>query len=132
MIEDTITKETSAKEFGNEKNKLVITQLGLITIEFLITHFNKLFDYDYTKLMEDDLDKIALGTKAYYELTSECTSLMNTLIESINTNNNDSTKSSETINKLQIALDDKHTYIIGKMGQRLNIQKKMEHWDFMG
>jgi DNA topoisomerase-1 len=138
LIEDNITKETSAKEFGNEKNKLVITQLGIITIEFLITHFNKLFDYEYTKLMEDDLDKIALGAKAYYELTSECTSLMNTLIESINTNNDDSskssdsTKSSETINKLQIALDDKHTYIIGKNGPTLKYTKEDGTLGFYG
>jgi DNA topoisomerase-1 len=138
LIEDTITKETSTKEFGNEKNKLVITQLGIITIEFLITHFNKLFDYEYTKLMEDDLDMIALGAKAYYELASECTSLMNTLIESINTNNNnstkssDSTKSNETINKLQIALDDKHTYIIGKNGPTLKYTKEDGTLGFYG
>lgn len=132
LIEDIITKETSAKEFGNEKNKLVITQLGIISIEFLITHFNKLFDYEYTKLMEDDLDKIALGAKAYYELTSECTSLMNTLIETSNLNNNDLTKSSETSNKLQIALDDKHTYIIGKNGPTLKYTKEDGTLGFYG
>jgi DNA topoisomerase-1 len=43
LSETTIQESISTREFGNEKNKLVITQLGIITIEFLITHFNKLF-----------------------------------------------------------------------------------------
>ena len=129
LIDSTITKETSAKEFGNEKNKLVITQLGIITIEFLITHFNKLFDYEYTKLMEDDLDAIAQGAKAYYDLCSECSTLMDTLIESSNLNNNDSSKTSE---KLQIAIDDKHTYIIGKNGPTLKYTKEDGTLGFYG
>jgi DNA topoisomerase-1 len=129
LIDSTITKETSAKEFGNEKNKLVITQLGIITIEFLITHFNKLFDYEYTKLMEDDLDAIAQGAKAYYDLCSECSTLMETLIESSNLNNNDSSKTSE---KLQIAIDDKHTYIIGKNGPTLKYTKEDGTLGFYG
>ena len=132
LIEDTITKETSAKEFGNEKNKLVITQLGIITIEFLITHFNKLFDYEYTKLMEDDLDVVASGTKAYYDVCDECTSLMNTLIDrsNLNVNGLDSTKTK--CDKLQIVLDDKHTYIIGKNGPTLKYTKEDGTLGFYG
>ena len=134
LIEDIITKETSTKEFGNEKNKLVISQLGIITIEFLITHFDKLFDYDYTKLMEDDLDAIAQGAKAYYDLCGECTNLMNTLIESSNLNVNvnglDSTKTK--CDKLQIAIDDKHTYIIGKNGPTIKYTKEDGTLGFYG
>ena len=129
LIAHTISKETSAKEFGNEKNKLVISQLGIITIEFLITHFNKLFDYDYTKLMEDDLDAIAQGNKAYYDLCGDCTNLMNTLIESSNLNNK---TNGETINKLQIVIDDKHTYIIGKNGPTIKYTKEDGTLGFYG
>ena len=134
LIDDSITKETSTKVFGNEKNKLVISQLGIITIEFLITHFNKLFDYDYTKLMEDDLDAIALGTKAYYDLCGECSELMNTLIESSNLNNGDNNdlKNKDAINKLQIVIDDKHTYIIGKNGPTIKYTKEDGTLGFYG
>jgi len=131
LITGSITKETSAKEFGNEKKKLVITQLGIITIEFLITHFNKLFDYEYTKLMENDLDAIAQGAKAYYDLCSECTTLMDTLIESSNLNN-DSNNTGETVCKLQIVIDDKHTYIIGKNGPTLKYTKEDGTLGFYG
>ena len=134
LIDDSITKETSTKVFGNEKNKLVISQLGIITIEFLITHFNKLFDYDYTKFMEDDLDAIALGTKAYYDLCGECSELMNTLIESSNLKNGDNNdlKNKDAINKLQIVIDDKHTYIIGKNGPTIKYTKEDGTLGFYG
>jgi len=52
-------KETCVKkQFGNEKNKLVIQPLGIQVIEFLIA-FEPFFNYDYTNQMEDALDKIA-------------------------------------------------------------------------
>ena len=84
LIDNTIVQEHGAKEFGNEKNKLVITQTGIFVIEFLIKYFNKLFDYDYTKSMEDELDNIAHGTKKYYELCDECYGFINDLIKTNN------------------------------------------------
>ena len=77
LIDATIAQERGSKEFGNEKNKLVITQTGIFVIEFLIKYFNKLFDYDYTKSMEDELDNIAHGQKKYYELCGECYGFIN-------------------------------------------------------
>ena len=132
LIDTTITKETTAKEFGNEKNKLIITQLGINTIEFLITHFSKLFDYEYTKLMEDDLDSIAEGNKKYYDLCGECNNLINTLILSSNLNNQDSDSTSIRSNKLEIAIDDKHTYIIGKNGPTIKYIKEDGTLGFYG
>jgi DNA topoisomerase-1 len=55
---ENIQKE---KVFGNEKNKLVIQSVGVLVLEFLLEHFSTMFSYDYTKRMEDDLDKISNG-----------------------------------------------------------------------
>ena len=46
-----ITRDITKKVFGNETNKLVITPLGIIIIEFLLNHFNAFFDYDYKNQM---------------------------------------------------------------------------------
>ena len=56
LIDNKIEKSTIKKTFGNEKNKLVIQPVGVLTIEFLIKYFDSLFSYDYTKKMEDELD----------------------------------------------------------------------------
>jgi len=101
--EELIENETK-REFGNEKGKLVIQPLGLLVIEFLIDKFNTLFNYQYTKLMEDTLDIIAKGEKIWYELCRECLEQINELSQGL------------TRDRLNISIDDKHSYIIGKYG----------------
>jgi DNA topoisomerase-1 len=57
--ENKISQSVIKREFGNEKNKLIITSLGKSVCNFLISNFPRLFSYEYTKQMEDDLDDIA-------------------------------------------------------------------------
>jgi len=57
--EKKISQSVIKREFGNEKNKLIITSIGKSVCNFLISHFPRLFSYEYTKQMEDDLDDIA-------------------------------------------------------------------------
>ena len=105
MTDDTIEEKTHEKEFGNEKNRLVIQPVGLLVIEFLIENFTELFNYDYTKNMEDRLDVIAKGDMIWYNLCYECHNEIKTLTSKI-----------PTIEKTSIKIDDQHTYIIGKNG----------------
>ena len=46
------------KKIGAEKNKLVPTDLGRSVLQFMMKHFNDLFDYKFTSEMEKKLDKI--------------------------------------------------------------------------
>jgi DNA topoisomerase-1 len=56
-IEDITIRETiDTFSFCEEKNKVNIEELGIRVIEFLLSHFEELFDYDYTKNMEKMLD----------------------------------------------------------------------------
>tara|TARA_R110001592_G_scaffold63219_9_gene193534 strand:- start:4413 stop:6692 length:2280 start_codon:yes stop_codon:yes gene_type:complete len=104
LVDDEITKHENEREFGNEKNKLVIEPVGILVIQILLGHFNKLFEYEFTKNMEDKLDEIANGEKIWYTLCEECLEqideLSNGLID----------------NKEEIKIDDNHTYIIGQYG----------------
>jgi DNA topoisomerase-1 len=59
ISEKKISQSVVKREFGNEKNKLIITSLGKSVCYFLISHFPRLFSYEYTKQMEHDLDDIA-------------------------------------------------------------------------
>lgn len=96
---------TDEREFGNEKNKLVLQPLGKIVLEFLIEHFKDFFEYKYTKNMEDELDHIAKGEHVGHELCRKC---YNEIEESI--------KPLKSQEKVNIKIDDHHTYIVGKHG----------------
>jgi DNA topoisomerase-1 len=93
------------REFGNEKGKLIIQPLGIIVMEFLDKHFNKLFNYEYTCLMESALDKIAKGQLIWFEVCDSCNKEVDELIEIIR---------DET--KFEVQIDDNNTFLIGKYG----------------
>ena len=101
---DILEIETK-REFGNEKGKLVIQPLGTIVIEFLIKKFDILFNYDFTRQMEDDLDKISKGEKIWHEACKIYNEKIDTFIESLKDDK-----------KVEIKIDDTHVYIIGKYG----------------
>ena len=63
--------ETVTIVIGNEKKKLVPTECGIITTEFLEKSCNKLMDYNFTANMEKDLDLIAEGTKNKFTILND-------------------------------------------------------------
>jgi DNA topoisomerase-1 len=93
------------REFGNEKGKLVIQPLGTIVMEFLDKHFSQIFNYNYTKDMEDELDKIAKGDAIWYNLCETCNKQLDTLLDGLK---------DET--KIEVKMDDHNTYLVGKYG----------------
>ena len=105
-LEDGEVSEIENKrEFGNEKGKLVIQQLGVIVMEFLDKHFNPLFNYEYTSLMESALDKIAKRELIWFDVCSSCNKEIDNLIDGVK---------NET--KFEFQIDDNNTYMIGKYG----------------
>jgi len=95
------------REFGNEKNKLVLQQVGSLVSKFLDKNFQALFNYDYTKKMENDLDSIAKGEKVWHSVCAECLEQIDDLIKELK-------ETGES--KREIKIDDKHVYTIGKFG----------------
>lgn len=93
------------REFGNEKSKLVIQPLGIIVMEFLDKHFSDLFNYDYTREMEDELDKISKGSTIWYNLCDVCNKQIDKLVDNLK---------DET--KIEMKLDNNNTYLVGKYG----------------
>jgi DNA topoisomerase-1 len=104
-VERKITENSCIKEFGNEKNKLVIQPLGIIVVEFLIKHFATFFDYSYTKEMETNLDLIATNKKHWVTLCDDCNKDLIKVVDGLT-----------SLKKFEIQIDDYHTIIIGKHG----------------
>ena len=66
-------KQTQVQRFGGqETKKLVLQDLGLQVSEYLQTHFNSLFDYEYTNKMEMQLDLVAKGEADGFEICGKC------------------------------------------------------------
>ena len=101
---DELTQTDQSREFGAEKNKLVIQPLGILVIEYLINKFDLLFNYDYTKNMEEELDVVSNGEKEYYRVCSLCYENLCSLTTMI------------PKEKYNIKIDDNHFYMIGKYG----------------
>ncbi len=125
LMDDEITEINIEREFGNEKNKLVIHPIGTVVCEFLTKYYDELFKYEYTKYMEDILDSIANGNTIWHELCRECfgqselltsqidlTDKISTTKESImsennNTENNKNNENNENNSKKEKALNKK-------------------------
>jgi DNA topoisomerase-1 len=107
LLPDELQELQTEREFGGEKNKLVLQPLGKIVIDFLVTHFDSLFQYDFTKRMEDDLDKVAKGELSYKDICTYCMSQVTDLTRELKDKN---------IQKDSVVIDDVHTYVITSRG----------------
>jgi DNA topoisomerase-1 len=100
-----IKEKLTEREFGQEKNKLVITPVGILALEFLLKHFEPFFAYAYTKQMEDELDLVMQGTLEWPTLCRKYYNELEALTAAI------TDRGKETIR-----IDAAHTYLIGKYG----------------
>ena len=104
--DNEIVKHKSERTFGNERNKLKLQTLGKIVLEFLLSKFDNIFVYDYTKNMEEKLDEIENGEETkWYSICDEC-------------NNDIQSKASKIEKKERVSykIDENHTYMIAKYG----------------
>jgi signal transduction histidine kinase len=76
--------------------------------------------------MEDELDNIAHGQKKHYELCDECYGFINDLIKTNNLAAATNSANASGVEKIQIAIDAKHTYLIGKHGPTIKYTKEGE------
>jgi DNA topoisomerase I len=59
------------KKVGAEKNKLVPTPLGRSVLDFMLQHFDDLFNYRFTSQMEKRLDRIAEGQEEWKQVLKD-------------------------------------------------------------
>ena len=115
-IEETIIEKT----FGNEKHKLVIQPIGTLTVEFLIKHYNPLFSYEYTKLMEDKLDTITNNANEWSSICKECYEEIKTLSKPVS-----------KIPKQTYPLDDKHVLLFERYGPVIQTKKEDDTYEYI-
>jgi DNA topoisomerase-1 len=99
--------KTEVREIGGESRKLVIKPLGIMVIEFLLEHFAPLFEYEFTKNMENQLDEIASGGMIWHELCYNCWFNVNTQLQELK---------ERGVVKEEIQIDENHSYIMARNG----------------
>jgi DNA topoisomerase-1 len=72
MTENEIQEVKLQKEYPSEKNRLVIQPIGIQVINFLFENYSYLFEYEYTREMENKLDNILLGDESLENVCEEC------------------------------------------------------------
>jgi DNA topoisomerase-1 len=106
LNEKNIIMNTVERTFGNEKNKLLIEPLGIVTIEFLIKYYEQLFSYEYTKSMESELDLISSGEQSEHsKICKECYDEIIRLSKPV-----------EKISKQTYKIDENHVFTFDKYG----------------
>lgn len=107
LTNDKIKITEKTKTFGIEKNKLIIKTLGMVVSDFIYTHFEPIFNYEYTRNTELILDQISNGTAPWITTCINNKMYIDNLIKSMKING---------VEKFNIPIDDNHTYMMAKYG----------------
>lgn len=68
---DTISEKQLSEMVGSDKGKLVPTDIGIIVNDFLVNHFSKILDYNFTAQVEEDFDEIAAGEEDWKKMLGQ-------------------------------------------------------------
>lgn len=81
LQDGTVTQSTETTMYGRDSNKLFPTDTGKVVTDFLVKHFAKVMDYDFTKLIEEELDDVADGHKGRVEVLDDFYKPFHQLVE---------------------------------------------------
>ena len=79
-----ITKKVIKTSIGSEKKKMIPTEIGKITLDFLEKNFQDIVNYGFTNQMENKLDIIASGTLEWTQAVGEFYSMFHPKVELLN------------------------------------------------
>lgn len=76
-----ISKSSRSELVGNEKGKLLPTDIGTVVNDFLMAFFPEILDYNFTANVEKEFDDIAEGNKEWQSMIREFDKKFSPLIE---------------------------------------------------
>lgn len=69
LLKSGAVKEKKLTEtVGSDKGKMVPTDIGMIVNDFLVSHFGKILDYNFTARVEEEFDEIAEGEEDWQKV----------------------------------------------------------------
>ena len=71
LEQGSLSEKKLSETVGSDKGKLVPTDIGMIVNDFLVNHFTKILDYNFTAKVEEDFDEIAAGEEDWKQMMKE-------------------------------------------------------------
>jgi DNA topoisomerase I len=71
LQKDKITDEKRTEITGADKSKLFPTDIGNVVTDFLVNHFPKIVDYNFTAQVEEEFDSVAGGKQKWNKMIAE-------------------------------------------------------------
>lgn len=68
---DDINKSVMSETVGNEKSKLIPTDVGCVVNDFLLQYFPQIMDYNFTAKVEKEFDEVAEGEKPWTDMMEQ-------------------------------------------------------------
>ena len=78
-----VTEKQKSEMYGADAQRLLPTDLGRITNDFLVAHFPAILSYDFTAHEEEQFDKIAMGRANWVKTVDEFYKTFKPLLSSI-------------------------------------------------
>ena len=78
-----VTEKQKSEMYGAETQRLLPTDLGIITNDFLVEHFPSILSYDFTAGQEEQFDRIAVGRADWRETVDKFYKTFEPLLSSI-------------------------------------------------
>ena len=116
-------KQQETKKVAGQKQKMFPTILGKQVYEFCMKEFKELFDYGFTKQMEDRLDLVESGSEEWRKLCSDTYNSYKDKYEELK-----KVPAKEISNSKKIVLTDGYEAVVGKFGPVLIKDKAFLGW----
>ncbi len=71
LKDENISSKTLYDNISSDKSKLFPTDIGILVTRFLVQHFDRVMDYNFTASVEKEFDEIAEGKKVWNEMIKE-------------------------------------------------------------
>jgi DNA topoisomerase-1 len=75
-----IAESKSSETYGNDKNKLMPTDIGMVVTDFLSAHFPEILNYNFTANVEEKFDEIAEGKENWTQCIDEFYKMFHPLV----------------------------------------------------
>jgi DNA topoisomerase-1 len=75
-----IAESKSSETYGNDKNKLMPTDIGMVVTDFLSAHFPEILNYNFTANVEEKFDEIAEGKENWTRCIDEFYKMFHPLV----------------------------------------------------